>query len=194
MKNQIIAKLYSSKEVEYVMNNIPPKHRDDLKHYAFEELLKLDNLKIKKINVGNGLLNYFKRIIWVNWKYAKNLKVKKGYWVEWKGVETIQNLFDENKVLNLIDDVDEMSDCDKILNLIDDRKYMRSVLDRFVNFNNNSVNYFFNRVVFELYYFDDMTLTEIAKETDIGYESIRKSVKFTLEYVKQQILNEIKNN
>ena len=188
-KAQIISNLYLSKDVDYVMSFIPVKHRDDLKHYVFEKLLQMDYNKIRRINNEKGLLNYFKRMVWIQWNINKKLDCKKGYWVEYREIDNIEI---NDNITEFIEE--EKTERDIILELLDDKIYMNNILDKFLSANNNSVNYFFNRCVFELYYFNNMTLIQISKETDIGYESIRKSVYFTLQFVKNQILDEIKNN
>jgi hypothetical protein len=185
-KSQIISNLYLSREVNTVMSYIPKKHREDLKHYVFEKLLQMNWNKFRRINKNNGLINYFKRMIWIQWN-LNNKTIRKGYWLEHGEIDNIEI---DDDITEFIEE--EKTEQDIILNLLDDKVYMNTILDKFFKINTNSVNYFFNRCVFELYFYEGMKITEIAKETDIGYESIRKSVNFTLQFVRKEIFDEIK--
>jgi DNA-directed RNA polymerase specialized sigma24 family protein len=47
--------------------------------------------------------------------------------------------------------------------------------------------HWFNRKLFEMYYFDKMTYQEIQIKTGIGYTAVRRAVTKTLEDVKKQL-------
>jgi len=80
---------------------------------------------------------------------------------------------------------EEVNDKETIKNYIDTD--IRLILDDFYYENVDAKSYFFNRMIFQLYFFDNKTLQQIAKDTRITYSGIRFAKNFTLDYVKKRI-------
>lgn len=181
----ILKHLYESKEVYELMTNIPLSHRDDLKQYLFEELLKIDESKLTKMYNKGELINYFKRMLWIQWRINKKRGI--GFW---KG-EVYKVNIEEYQIPEIQNDDDTWNNMLNYFTSEEENKYqnknLEQILEKFYYYNTNSINYFFNRKVFELYYLEGMTLKQISKNTYISYETIRKSIKFTLDFVKEEI-------
>ena len=200
VKYKIIEDLYRDKEIERVLMNIPLQHRSEIKQYLFEKILEMPEVKIIKLNSQNKLVNYFKVMLWNQWNpnrshKLKDKNVRAGYWKFNATSENhLNSKFEEDShSVSIYDDKKDKWDImlEYFTSENNDGPFSNSKLDeilgKFYYINKNSINYFFNRKVFELYYFEGMNYLEISKKTRISYEAIRTAVNFTLDFVKNEV-------
>lgn len=180
--NMVIEELYNSKATQKTLMMAPKKWREDLKSHVFLILLEMDNKKLMSLYNRGEIDAYIYGICQNQFKLSKGNSKKKSSSSFWK----LHKMFDDGEII----DADKIVDEDYKKHLLDYwDKYQNDILDKFYSANVNSINYFFNRKVFELYYLEGMTFKQISIATKINHETVRQSVYFTLQFVKNELKN-----
>ena len=185
--NDLVEYVYNEKRFRKALYIVDKEYRDDFKQHIILELYKKDFKSLKKLYDNDKLMWYIYGMVC---NIVKD-KEKKGMNKFWKEIIPKSDMIDceyeevKDDCKSYDVNVDDESLYDRRLDFLD--KNMLLILDNFYYENNNSVEYFFNRQVFELYYLKGMTLMDISRATRISYSKVRESVYFTLAYVEKKI-------
>lgn len=175
----VIAQIWDSKDLKTILKSVPTTWRDDFKSHLFKILIEMDRGKFIKIWKSGKIYYYIFGIVKNQWD---NRKVGSGssFWKE-------NRILDDGETINS----DTLSDDNEVSTIIILEDWWHEakgdILDDFRRVNKNTINYFFNRQMFELYYFKGMKLKQISKETGINYEVVRKAIAFTRAFVEVEL-------
>lgn len=162
MKNPLNDALIYFSESETIRNmfmKIKPNHRDDFKSFIMDNLIdKPDKLTLA---YAEGYIDYYIWRIISNQYYSTTSP-----WYR-------KHLIKENVMVDIPEDEVEVSiDEEDIVNQV------KNILTRI---------HWYDRTLFEMYYFDKLTYQKIQEKTGINYISVRRSVMKTLENIKKQL-------
>lgn len=181
-KMKLIEEIWSSEATNKTISSVAKQFRDDMKQHLAIILIKMDYTKLKKLHTNNEIDKYIWGIVKTQWqkgKAASGNKPTSSFWKE-------HTILDDGHRVNVEAYDFEVSEYNNLGDLID--KHLSEILDNYHKMNINSINYFFNRTLFELYYVKGLTYQQIVKETGINYTTVRKSIMTTLEYVKKEMI------
>jgi DNA-directed RNA polymerase specialized sigma24 family protein len=138
---------------------IKSHHREDFKSFIMDNLLDKPEKLVKAYN--EGFIDYYIWRIISNQYYSTSSP--------WYRKFTIK----DNIMVDIPEDEPEVSiDEESVL------KQIKNILNR---------THWYNRVLFEMYYFEKLTYQKIQEKTGINYISVRRTVMKTLEDIKKQI-------
>lgn len=166
-RNEIVAELYKSKEFKDCINKMEPEHlRDDLRAEVMLILLETDEKKLVGIYESgpNGLKYYTVRII-INLIQSKTSLFYKRY---------------RQQVVELVDRFIATEDQD-----IEERLTREETEDRALSEIDNL--YWYDKTILELY-MKHGNYRAIEKVTQIPYSSAYKTVKKSIELIKEKVL------
>jgi DNA-directed RNA polymerase specialized sigma24 family protein len=159
MLNNALIYFYESETIKNMFLKIKSHHREDFKSFIMDNLLDKPDKLIKAYEEG-----WFDFYIWriiANQYYSTTSPWYRKY------------LIKENVMIDVAEGEPEVSiDEESVLNQI------KSILNR---------QHWYNRTLFEMYYFEKLTYKKIEEKTGINYISVRRTVMKTLENVKTQI-------
>ena len=159
MLNNALIYFYESETIKNMFLKIKSHHREDFKSFIIDNLLDKPDKLIKAYEEG-WVDFYIWRII-ANQYYSTTSPWYRKY------------LIKENVMIDVAEGEPEVSiDEESVLNQI------KSILNR---------QHWYNRTLFEMYYFEKLTYKKIEEKTGINYISVRRTVMKTLENVKTQI-------
>ena len=159
MLNEALIYFYESETVRNMFLKIKSHHREDFKSFIMDNLLDKPEKLVKAYN--EGFIDYYIWRIISNQYYSTSSP--------WYRKFTIK----DNIMVDIPEDEPEVSiDEESVLNQI------KNILNR---------THWYNRVLFEMYYFEKLTYQKIQEKTGINYISVRRTVMKTLEDIKKQI-------
>jgi len=168
LRNELIAKLYQSKEITSALNKMQPASiREELKQEMFISLCSISDEKFFSIYNNNGLpgLKYWLVRCMLNMIYSTSLNQPffRNFRMKWESLDGIENLSDTS---NSNHDYKEM-----LFNKIDENRKLLSWYEN--EMLNTYIDLGFNQ-------------TEISRQTKIPYQSIVK----TIQIIKKKIRDE----
>jgi RNA polymerase sigma factor (sigma-70 family) len=138
---------------------IKPNHRDDFKSFIMDNLIDKPDKLIKAYE--EGWLDFYIWRIVANQYYSTTSP-----WYR-------KHLIKENVMIDIPEDEPEVSiDTENVVNQV------KTILNTL---------HWYDRTLFEMYYFDKLTYQKIQEKTGINYISVRRTVMKTLENIKKQI-------
>ena len=162
MTNPLNEALIYFSESETIFNmfmKIKSHHRDDFKSFILDNILDKPEKLVKSYQ--EGYIDYYIWRIISNQYYSTTSP-----WYR-------KHLIKDNVMVDIPEDEVEVSiDEEDIVNQV------KNILTRI---------HWYDRTLFQLYYFDKMTYQKIQEKTGINYISVRRSVMKTLENVKKQL-------
>ena len=162
MKNALNDSLIYFHESETIRNmfmKIKPNHRDDFKSFIMDNLIDKPDKLIKAYE--EGWLDFYIWRIVANQYYSTTSP-----WYR-------KHLIKENVMIDIPEDEPEVSiDTENVVNQV------KTILNTL---------HWYDRTLFEMYYFDKLTYQKIQEKTGINYISVRRTVMKTLENIKKQI-------
>jgi hypothetical protein len=164
-KNEIVTELYNSKEFNDCIAKMEPEHlRDDLRAEVVLILLETDERKLIDIHANGGLRYYTVRII-INLIQSKTSLFYKQY---------------RQQVAELVDRFIATEDQD-----FDERLTREEIEDKALSEIDNL--YWYNKGIIRLY-MKHGNYRAIEKDTRIPYSSAYKTVKKSIEIIKEKVL------
>ena len=170
----IIEKIYKDKNINEAINNIVNyQYREDFKSFLFEKIYDIKEDKLIDLDQSGELFWYLIRIMTNQWDMRGPTK-KSEFWKLYSnnGIELTDNdlvVIDEVEEINM---VIVMKDIDKLL----DKQHK----DWQVN------NY--HKTLFKMYYYDNKTLKQIERETNIDFNAVSRSLRKTRTWLKKKII------
>lgn len=169
-----------------ITNVVDDKYRDDFKAHFHLQVAEFSEIKLTDL--------YNRRVIdWVCLKIITN---------QWKSTSSSfykiyrNGGFAGDKIVRLESEFINNDDEDRLEKVADDDEYIEPIDDKEVieemkllldyQYEDFLVNQY-HKTLFEMYYFDDLTLKEIEKLTDIDFNAISRSVRRTKTYLKTKI-------
>jgi len=180
-RDRIITDLWGRQSLNEAWYIAGKDYRDDFKSYIFEIILNMSDEKFWRLWNAGELEKYIIGICKIQGRMGKKLRNGRPtskFWMEigeYNEVEGGLGLqFLESSEYNE-DDIDYFI-----------KNYERILTD-FQKVNINNINYFYNRVIFEMFYKDGLSLIKISERTGIKYNNVRKSFNFTTGFIKKNI-------
>jgi len=162
--NDSLIYFYESETVRNIFLKVKSHHREDFKSFILDNLLDKPDKLIKSYE--EGWIDFYIWRIVANQYYSTSSPWYRKY------------LIKENVMIDKPEDEPEVSiDEEEVLNQV------KTILNTL---------HWYDRTLFEMYYFDKLTYQKIQEKTGINYISVRRTVMKTLEKIKIQI--SIKNH
>ena len=167
MLNDALIYFYESETIRNMFLKIKSHHREDFNSFIMDILIDNPDKLIKAYEEG-WIDFYIWRII-ANQYYSTTSPWYRKY------------LIKENIMIDVPEeDIETSVDEESVLNQV------KEALKR---------THWYNRTLFEMYYFEKLTYQKIQEKTGINYISVRRTVIKTLEDIKKQInLENLKNS
>lgn len=181
-KNDILEHIYNNKMLNDAIKNIvAPQHYQDFRSHFYLQVAELDENKLIQLYNKNEL-DYFCLKIITNQYKSKTSTFHKLYKNGgMPGTHTIDVVdMDEWLKNNTIIDEKEIKGPDPVVI----KKQILYFLE--VQYDNIIANQY-HKVLFMLYYFDDLTLKQIEETTKINKDAVSRSVRKTKAYLKTKI-------
>ena len=161
MINQALIYFHDSDTIKNMFLKIKSKDRDEFKSFILDILI--DNCDKLILAYQEGWIDYY---IWriISNQYYSNTS-------PWYRKHIIKDYY-ETDIPDIIDE--EVNDVDLEKIIIEVKTIIRKM-------------HWYDRTLFEMYYFDKMTYKKIESETGINYIAVRRSVMKTLQNVKKQL-------
>lgn len=180
-RDEIITDLWGRQSLDEAWMIAGARVRDDFKIYIFEIILKLSDEKFWRLWNDGELEKWIIGVCKIQGRLGKKLRNGKPTSHFWREMGEFNEVsggvmldFFESSEYNS-DDIDYFF------------KNYEKILTDFQKVNINNINYFYNRVIFEMCYKDGLSLVKISEKTGIKYNNIRKSFRFTTEFIKKNI-------
>lgn len=161
IQNEALKYFAESETIKNMFLKVKSSDRDEFKSFILDILI--DNLEKFCLSYREGWIDYY---IWriISNQYYSNTSpwYRKHVIKDYSSIE-IPDIFDEDE-----DEVDTELVVEKVKDII-------------------KRQHWYNRTLFEMYYFEKMTYKQIEKETGINYIAIRRAVMKTLGDVKKQL-------
>jgi len=157
--NDSLIYFHESETIRNMFMKIKPNHRDDFKSFIMDNLIDKPDKLIKAYE--EGWLDFYIWRIVANQYYSTTSP-----WYR-------KHLIKENVMIDIPEDEPEVSiDTENVVNQV------KTILNTL---------HWYDRTLFEMYYFDKLTYQKIQEKTGINYISVRRTVMKTLEKIKTQI-------
>jgi len=159
MLNDALKYFYESETVTNIFLKVKSHHREDFKSFIMDILIDNPDKLVKSYE--EGWIDFYIWRIVANQYYSNTSPWYRKY------------LIKENVMVDITEDEPEISiDEESVLNQVKD------ILNRV---------HWYDRTLFQMYYFEKMTYQKIQENTGINYISVRRTVMKTLEKIKTQI-------
>ena len=179
-KNEILEYVYKNKMLADAIKNIvsDKNHHDDFRSHFLHQVCEISESKLIHYYGIRALDWYCLKIIENQWK-SKTSSYYKIYRNGGFSGERVVQLVDYEVGTNL-EDVSEVNELDAYV-------VKESITDLLKEQYENFMINQYHQTLFQLYYYDEMTLKEIEKLTGINFNAVSRSIRKTKSYLKNKI-------